>query len=557
MKILDTLLSSSTIQISGWVLLHSIWQGILLAILLKGALNLLKRSSANTRYLIACITLLLMLLLPVSTTFWSSSKDHGIDSANKSFQVKDSNEKVIMSPETYLQANISEIESTYRSWIHQAEKQFLPWLVLIWLLGVLVSSLRLAGIWTYTQQLKLNGEHLVLEPWKETLHKLSWELRVSRPVILIESSLVKVPGVVGWIKPMILIPSYALTGLTPQQFELILAHELAHIRRHDYLVNLFQTIIETLFFYHPAVWWVSSQVRKERENACDDLAISIGGDASVYARTLIEIERLRKINVSLAMAADGASLTMRVHRLIGIETSGSERLNGLWGLLFIGIFIISFIAYVKNPYLVNTPRFEEQVPNIPFQNISKLEASKQTAHKVITGDWTAKPKSEESNEIIIVFYKNPRSRGNISNDTFSINQLEGFEPEALSSAESKVNFKVSREVGIFEFEGDFGQGKGAGSWSLIPSEGFVSNMEKRGYINLTETDLFYAAVNNINNKYIEDFESAGYRNLTFKQFIEASMVGITPERIKRAKELGYTNVSFEQLMKLRETGIVK
>jgi beta-lactamase regulating signal transducer with metallopeptidase domain len=498
-----------------------------------------------------------MLLLPVLTTFWSNSKEHGIGSGNTSFQVSDSNEKVIMSPETYLQANISEIESTYRSWIHQAEKQFLPWLVLLWLLGVIISSLRLVGIWTYTQQLKLNGKHLVLESWKETLRKLSRELRVSRPVILLESSLVKVPGVVGWIKPMILIPPCALTGLTPQQFELILAHELAHIRRHDYLVNLFQTIIETLFFYHPAVWWVSSQIRKERENACDDLAVSIGGDASVYARALIEIERLRKINDSLAMAADGGSLTMRVHRLIGIETSDSGRLNGLWGLLFIGIFFVSFIGYFKNPYLVNTPRFEEQVPNIPFQRNSKLDASKQTSQKVITGDWTAKPKSEESNEIIIVFYKNPRSRGNISNNTFFINQLEGFEPEALSSAESKVNFKVSREVGIFELEGDFVQGKGAGSWRLIPSESFVSNMENRGYVNLTETDLFYAAVNNINNKYIEDFESTGYRNLKFKQFIEASMVGITPERIKRAREMGYTNVSFEQLMKLREIGTVK
>jgi hypothetical protein len=120
-----------------------------------------------------------------------------------------------------------------------------------------------------------------------------------------------------------------------------------------------------------------------------------------------------------------------------------------------------------------------------------------------------------------------------------------------------VNFKVSREVGIFELEGDFVQGKGAGSWRLIPSESFISNMENRGYVNLTETDLFYAAVNNINNKYIEDFESAGYRNLKFKQFIEASMVGITPERIKRAREMGYTNVSFEQLMKLREIGTVK
>jgi beta-lactamase regulating signal transducer with metallopeptidase domain len=124
-------------------------------------------------------------------------------------------------------------------------------------------------------------------------------LHVFKPVTLLESALVKVPTVIGWLKPVILIPPSALIGLTPQQFELILTHELAHIRRHDYLVNLLQTIIETLLFYHPAVWWVSLQIRCERENACDDLAVSLSSDPVIYARTLVEMERLRKAVSSL------------------------------------------------------------------------------------------------------------------------------------------------------------------------------------------------------------------------------------------------------------------
>lgn len=299
MKLFDILLTSPAIQMFGWALLHSLWQGLILASLLKGALSLSKRVSSNVRYLIGCVTLLLMLLLPVSTVLWSNSVPPPPPIPQQQSVAPPSREGHVTVPleeatssETPSRIILSETDSSYKSWMHRAEKDFMPWVVLVWSFGVFISSLRLLGIWTYTQRLKLIEKHMVLEQWAETLQKLSRQLRVSRPVVLLESSLVKVPTVIGWLKPMILIPSCALTGLTPQQFELILAHELAHIRRHDYLVNLFQTIIETLLFYHPAAWWVSGQIRNERENACDDLAVSVSGDAVIYARTLMEMERL-------------------------------------------------------------------------------------------------------------------------------------------------------------------------------------------------------------------------------------------------------------------------
>ena len=98
------------------------------------------------------------------------------------------------------------------------------------------------------------------------------------------------PTVIGWLKPVVLLPASALAGLTPRQLEAILAHELAHIRRHDYLVNLLQTLVETLLFYHPAVWWLSRRIRVERENCCDDLAVSLCGDPVAYAAALADLE---------------------------------------------------------------------------------------------------------------------------------------------------------------------------------------------------------------------------------------------------------------------------
>ena len=128
------------------------------------------------------------------------------------------------------------------------------------------------------------------------------------------------PTVIGWLKPVVLLPTSALAGLAPNQMEAILAHELAHVRRHDYIVNLFQTVVETLLFYHPAVWWLSRRIRAERENCCDDLAVSLCGDPVAYAAALAELEGLRSTTGDLVLAATGGSLLQRVRRLLGVPT---------------------------------------------------------------------------------------------------------------------------------------------------------------------------------------------------------------------------------------------
>ena len=172
-------------------------------------------------------------------------------------------------------------------------------------------------------------------------HRLSRRLHIARHVRLLESTIVDVPTVIGWIKPVILMPASALAGLTPHQLEAILAHELAHIRRHDYLVNLLQTVVETLLFYHPAVWWLSRRIRAERENCCDDLAVSLCGDPYTYAQALADLEELRAPGRHLAMAANGGSLAERVRRLLGAPSHAGRAPGWLAGgasvLVLLGI----------------------------------------------------------------------------------------------------------------------------------------------------------------------------------------------------------------------------
>jgi beta-lactamase regulating signal transducer with metallopeptidase domain len=155
----------------------------------------------------------------------------------------------------------------------------------------------------------------------------------------LESSLVDAPTVIGFLKPVILLPTSALTGLSMQQLELLLAHELAHIRRHDYLVNILQSVIETLLFYHPAVWWVSHRIRVEREHCCDDVAVRVSGNAVVYAKALATLETLRH-EPQLALAANGGQLVKRIKRVLGKpEKSG----NWLVGALLISVMIVPLL----------------------------------------------------------------------------------------------------------------------------------------------------------------------------------------------------------------------
>jgi hypothetical protein len=180
--------------------------------------------------------------------------------------------------------------------------------------------------------------------WCTRFACLKERIGVSSSVQLLWSASASVPMVIGWARPVVLVPTALLTGLSASQLEAVLAHELAHIRRHDYLVNLLQNALETLLFYHPAVWWISEQVRNEREHCCDDLAAAACGGSLKYARALTALAELRHTSGSLGLAATGGSLVARVARLAGIRSSGPRIRGPLPVLVLVGAALSAFLA---------------------------------------------------------------------------------------------------------------------------------------------------------------------------------------------------------------------
>ncbi len=356
MTFLCHILSTAPVERIGWTLLHSLWQFALLAVLLAGVLEVLRRRSANLRYLVGCFALAAMLAVsgttfcllpaasppmagvstPTADVFSRTDPGKG-DSpifADTKIGTVPTDSAVVgrLSPPDGVASIPAEPPATdataeaasapLLSTIGEALSPWLPWITVLWLSGVVLLSLRNLAGWIGVQRLRRVGTAPVCQELADRARAIIARMKISRPVRILQSTLVEIPIVAGWLTPMILPPVSILAELSPQQLEAILAHELAHIRRHDYLINLLQTVAETLLFYHPAVWWVSRRIRIEREHCCDDAAVRVCGDnlGLGEALTLLEASRLALAPV-VAIAGNRSGGTLgRVRRLLDPTT---------------------------------------------------------------------------------------------------------------------------------------------------------------------------------------------------------------------------------------------
>jgi beta-lactamase regulating signal transducer with metallopeptidase domain len=295
----------------GWMLLHFCWQGTIVAIVLACTLGLLPLRASRLRYLIACAAMAFMVMLPAITFCMLETNT----------QPKPQRFAIAVADDFGRALNNS-FDQSAGPWTIRSERvlnRSLPAVIGCWFAGVLFFLCRLNLGLMATRKMKSFDVELTSSDLQYVLRGLNTRLGIQRTVKLLNSARVQAPIVIGWLKPAILLPVGCMAGLSTLQVEAVLAHELAHIRRHDYLVNFFQSVIETVFFYHPAVWWVSNQIRREREHCCDDLAVAVCGDRIAYARALSFLEERRSPVPAGAFGATGGVLKMRIVRLLGLN----------------------------------------------------------------------------------------------------------------------------------------------------------------------------------------------------------------------------------------------
>ncbi|HEY6340108.1 MAG TPA: GWxTD domain-containing protein [Bryobacteraceae bacterium] len=326
----QTWVQNTWMQNLGWTLLHFLWQGTAIALLYAAARFVVAgRLSPQGRYILACAALSTMTAAPALTLVMLSS-GAGAPSPGG---------------------------GTRTAWwtiSAAAGPQLLPWVAMVWFAGVLVFSTRLIIGLRLTRRLRSTA-HPAPDEWQQVLKRLRGPGRSLRLLI---SSLVDVPVVVGWLKPVILVPVEFLAALPAGYITALLEHELAHVRRRDYLVNVLQSMAEALLFYHPAVWWISEQIRAERELCCDDLAVAASGDVVNYVRALAELETRQAARLKPALAADGGSLVHRIQRLLEPARCNKNRLPGpgaAWAMMLLWISGVGVAAMHAAPARAAVP----------------------------------------------------------------------------------------------------------------------------------------------------------------------------------------------------------
>jgi bla regulator protein blaR1 len=291
------------IDAMGWTLLHSLWQGGLIALTLWLALAVLRDASAATRYGLVSSAFLIFALCPLVTFLMVYEAPIVASTASD----------LVVSLQGM--TAVSSVEQAATSDALSVLERFLPLMVLIWTLGVILRAARVVAEWRRASAYLAAGARAPDHDLGGRFERLVAQVAPDLTPILMISDRVSVPAVVGWLRPVVLLPTAVIAGLSPVQLELILAHELAHIRRHDYLINLCQIVMETLLFYHPAVHWMSKLMRDLREECCDEIVIAQRGERVAYARALADLEGLRQHDGMVCMAATGGQLFDRIMRI--------------------------------------------------------------------------------------------------------------------------------------------------------------------------------------------------------------------------------------------------
>jgi beta-lactamase regulating signal transducer with metallopeptidase domain len=560
----------------GWALFHFLWQGALVAVVSGAFAWLLRERSPALRYALSCGALATMLALPVATA-WSLARRAPASRAPTAAVAAP--RELLLSRSLASDAFVSG-EAFLPATVRNRIEALRPWALAAWFAGVLLLTLRFLGGLASARRMTRHGTRPAPPIWQTTLGRIAERLAITRPVRFLVSTVVQVPTAIGAIRPVILFPATVFLGLPTRGLEALIAHELAHVRRHDYLVNLFQTVAETLLFYHPAVWWVSARIRSEREQCCDDLAIAATGDARTYARALIRLEEMRGAAPALAVAAGGGNLWKRVLRLLTQAPPADDRPSG-W---VAGIVALSMIAVLGAATRVGPAGDREAEPgdSIEVTDRGVPDAVVQAGAVVVedspaghgeepreAGEPEMEDAADEPSPPVIRDDATGTGIRALTAEELDDFRVHGVTPEYVRSIaalgyeraapEDIVSLKIHGVIAsdIAEMNRLFGK------QSLEDHVSFkihgvtpdtVRRLSALGLGKLSPDDVLSMRIHGVDAAFVEKLRAAGYRNLSAEDAISAKIHGVSPADAEGWSRLGYSNVSLEDLVGARIHG---
>jgi bla regulator protein blaR1 len=404
---------STIMEALGWTLLNSVWQACLLFLITSIILRLMPTQLSRSRYAVACGALAMMVLVNIATYFvvLESTSSETTSVAAHTMAIDAENFSHPLSDEfTFWQSAFQFLDAN------------MTFILLGWSIGALLFSLRIVSGWFFLSSVRRDAID-IQDDWYEKLQHLAKKFGLSKAIRLAETSRIQVPMVIGFLKPIILVPTAMLLGLSPAQIETVFVHELAHIRRNDYIINLFQTFLESIFFFNPFVWLLSGIIRREREYCCDDEVINRHGEVLVYAQALASLEeiRLQRTSLALSLAENKNLLFNRIRRIMeksAKNSFGRERMIPAL-LLVIGMVCASWLT-------IRTDNREQYVASNEDPQIATSDFVKQ--------DTIIKDKKSSSKTTIIRIDEDGNSHEQVFEESDNLGDFDfTFEPIALDA----------------------------------------------------------------------------------------------------------------------------
>jgi beta-lactamase regulating signal transducer with metallopeptidase domain len=475
---------------------------------------------------------------------------------------------------------------------------YLLWIDGVWLIGVCGLAFRnVGGLWMI-RRLRSRAEKNAAPPdVQERFARIVAALGLKREVLLRMSDAIASPVTVGALKTMVLLPFSALTALGPDELEVVLAHELAHVRRADFMWNLLQTVAETLFFFHPAVWWIGGRIRHERELCCDDLALEVCPNPVVYASALFHLEEQRSRQLHMAMALDGnqgrQTLRMRIARILGDKAAfavpGERRVS--MAAVFAGALVLLLsapqviaslkphvapavasvakaVAEVTKPAAAAAP-----VPKAVAEPAAQTASAKPAAASkpAQTADQASTPAPSSGGSHQTYIDRMNQAGYDVDLDKLMSMKIQGVTPEYAKamaqvglgkpSADDLIACKIQgvepETIAQLKQQGlevkSFNDAVSYRIFQVTPE--FVQGMKAAGFIDLDSKKLLSMRVQGVTPEYAKQV-SQQFPGITADELVESKIFNINGDFIALAKSHGFKDLTFKKLVQLRISGIL-
>jgi beta-lactamase regulating signal transducer with metallopeptidase domain len=554
----------------GWTLLHFCWQAAGIALVYWLVDAVLSKARSQTRYVLAMGTLLLMLLCALATfTYEETLGDTGLSSSPGAFS---------STAMTAIGASISSDlvplaglkPAGSRSQAAPLDlSRFLPWLDIAWLLGVACLSTRTIGGWRLIQRLRRSALVEAPEAAHANFVRLCERLGITRQVNLYISQHIQGPLAIGVVRSLVILPASALMALSPEQLEAVLAHELAHVRRADYLWNLIQTMVETLLFFHPAVWWLGSRLRQQRELCCDDVAVQSCADPLVYATALLRLEERRSQRLSLAMALDGhrpwSGLGLRIARILG-ETNGSKSSRELVPIPLAAICAVLLLVLLPMPQLFAGLRKNMQAQiapaasappaaDLPAPVTSSVAQDSSTASPVRPVAQASLAPAVEGDAVAAIATDDAQGSGKGTGEGAGAGAGNGSGGSGENAEQAATAQTPAHKADYIDAMRAAGYDVDIDKYVAMKVQGispeYAQAMAQVGFGKPTADELIAMKVQGVTPQYVSELRTAGLQPSSMQDLVSYRIFKVTPEFVSAMKASGFDSIPPQKLVELR------